>query len=288
MIVAIIRGTPGNDLLYGTRFDDDIFAFAGNDTVRAGNGDDYVEGADGNDLLYGDAGNDWLVGGRGVDSYFGGTGFDAADFSFDATGSTGGVTLDLGRTVSSPTGPYSVATVRTPGGTYTERLNSIEDVLGSLGNDVIAGTGGSNVLLGDAGNDRLSGAGSNDTVSGEAGNDTVSGGSGNDVVDGGAGNDRLDGGAGRNRIVTGAGSDTIVFRDNARSDDLVDFNSRVDTLLIDDTGEPPGTTFRQLVRNGTIDVFFDGVDTLLEYGGSDILLFNVRPGELNNGNVLIE
>ncbi len=79
-----------------------------------------------------------------------------------------------------------------------------------------------------------------------------------------------------------------MFRDNARSDDLVDFNSRVDTLLIDDTGEPPGTTFRQLVRNGTIDVFFDGVDTLLEYGGSDILLFNVRPGELNNGNVLIE
>ena len=87
--------------------------------------------------------------------------------------------------------------------------------------------------------------------------------------------------------MTGAGSDTIVFRDDGRSDDLVDFNSRADTLLIDDTGEPPGTTFRQLVNNGTIDVFFDGVDTLLEYGGSDILLFNVRPGELDNGNVLI-
>ena len=285
--MAIIRGTLGNDLLYGTRFDDDIFAFAGNDTVRAGNGDDYVEGADGNDLLYGDAGNDWLVGGRGVDSYFGGTGFDAADFSFDATGSTGGVTLDLGRTVSSPTGPYSVATVRTPGGTYTERLNSIEDVLGSLGNDVIAGNGAGNKLLGDAGNDRLSGAAGNDTVSGEAGNDTLSGGSGSDVVDGGAGNDRLDGNSGLNEIVTGGGSDTIVFRDEARSDDLVDFDPFADTLLIDDTGEPSGTTFRQLVNNGTIDVFFDGVDTLIEYGGSDILLYNVRPGELDNGNVLI-
>ena len=177
--------------------------------------------------------------------------------------------------------------MRTPGGTYTERLTSIEDVLGSLGNDVITGNGGSNVLLGDAGNDRLSGAAGNDTVSGEAGNDSVFGGAGNDRLSGGAGNDRLDGGAGGNRIVTGAGSDTIVFRDEARSDDLVDFDSRADTLLIDDTGEPPGTTFRQLVNNGTIDVFFDGVDTLLEYGGSDILLFNVRPGELDNGNVLI-
>jgi hypothetical protein len=26
---------------------------------------------------------------------------------------------------------------------------------------------------------------------------------------------------------------------------------------------------------------------LLEYGGSDILLFNVHPAKLNNGNVLI-
>ena len=124
-------------------------------------------------------------------------------------------------------------------------------------------------------------------MSGEAGNDTLSGGSGNDVVDGGAGNDRLDGGTGSNEIVTGGGSDTIVFRDDFRSDDLVDFNFRADTLLIDDTGEPAGTTYRQLVNNGTIDVFYDGVDTLLEYGGSDVLLYDVHPAELDNGNVLI-
>jgi Ca2+-binding RTX toxin-like protein len=105
-----IPGTPGNDRLNGTPYDDDIFGFAGNDTVRAGSGDDYVEGGDGNDLLHGDAGNDWLVGGRGMDTYFGSTGFDAADFSLDPTGSTGGVTLDLGRTVSGPAGAYSVAT----------------------------------------------------------------------------------------------------------------------------------------------------------------------------------
>jgi Ca2+-binding RTX toxin-like protein len=282
-----IPGTPGNDRLNGTPYDDDIFGFAGNDTVRAGSGDDYVEGGDGNDRLFGDAGNDWLVGGRGIDTYFGGTGFDIADFSFDPTGSTGGVTLDLGQTVSGPLGTYSVATVQTPGGTYTEQLYSIEDVFGSLGNDVITGNAGSNILLGDDGNDRLSGAGGNDTAWGEAGNDTVSGDAGNDRLDGGTGNDRLDGGTGFNRIKTGPGSDTVVFRDDGRSDDVVDFDVYADTLLIDDTGEPAGTTYRQLVNNDTIDVFYNGIDTLLEYGGSDILLFNVHPAELDNSNVLI-
>ena len=87
--------------------------------------------------------------------------------------------------------------------------------------------------------------------------------------------------------MTGSGSDTIVFRDDGRSDNVLDFNIYADTLLFDDTGEPAGTTYRQLVNNGTIDVFYDGVDTLLEYGGSDILLFDVHPAELNNSNVLI-
>ena len=268
--MAIIYGTPRPDRLNGTVYNDDIFGFAGNDTIRAGSGKDYVEGNDGNDLLYGEAGNDWLVGGRGIDTYFGGTGFNAADFSFDPTGSSGGVTVDLNRTVSSPQGAYSVAAVRTSGGTYTEQLYSIQDVLGSLGNDVITGSAGSNVLLGDAGNDRMWG------------------GRGNDAVWGEAGNDRLDGGPGWNEIKTGRGYDTVVFRADNRSDDVLDFNFRADTLLIEGTGKPPGTTYRQLVNNGTIDVFYDRFDTLLEYRGSEILLFNVHPAELNNSNVLIE
>jgi Ca2+-binding RTX toxin-like protein len=268
--MAIIYGTPRPDRLNGTRFDDDIFGFAGNDTVRAGSGDDYVEGDDGNDLLYGEAGDDWLVGGRGIDTYFGGTGFNAADFSFDPTGLTGGVTVDLSRTTSGSGDVYSVATVRTSGGIYAEQLYSIQDVLGSLGNDVITGSAGSNVLLGDAGNDRMWG------------------GRGNDAVWGEAGNDRLDGGPGWNEISTGRGYDTVAFRADGRSDDLLDFNFRADTLLIEGTGKPPGTTYRQLVNNGTIDVFYDRFDTLLEYRGSEILLFNVHPAELNNSNVLIE
>jgi hypothetical protein len=70
-------------------------------------------------------------------------------------------------------------------------------------------------------------------VSGEIGNDTLFGGAGRDVVDGGAGNDRLDGGSGYNEIVTGSGFDTVVFRADNRSDDVLDFNFRADTLLIE-------------------------------------------------------
>lgn len=268
--MALIRGTPGNDRLNGTPYWDDIFGFAGNDTIRAGGGADYVEGAEGNDILYGDAGNDTLVGGSGIDTFFGGTGFDAASFVFDPTGAGGGVTLDLGRTFAGAGGErYAVATVSTPSGTYQEQLTSIEDVLGSRGNDAITGSAGTNFLFGDAGNDTLSGAGGGDTVVG------------------GAGNDRLDGGTGVNQIVTGSGRDTVVFRGDGRSEDLVDFNVDLDTLLIAGTGSRPGITFTQLVNNGTIDVFYDGVDTLIEYGGSDILLYDVPPGWLDNGNVLI-
>jgi Ca2+-binding RTX toxin-like protein len=144
--MALIRGTQGNDRLNGTIYADDIYGFAGNDTIRAGSGADYVEAGDGNDLLYGDAGNDWLVGGRGS------TPSSAAPASMRPTSAStprdpaAAVTLDLSQTVSSADGPYSVATVRTGTGSYQERLYSIEDVLGSLGNDSITGNAGSNIL----------------------------------------------------------------------------------------------------------------------------------------------
>jgi hypothetical protein len=57
--------------------------------------------------------------------------------------------------------------------------------------------------------------------------------------------------------------------------------------LIAGTGEPAGTTFTELVNDGTIAVYDNGLDTLIEYRGSDIVLFDIDPAFLNNGNVLI-
>ncbi len=65
--MAIIRGTPGDDTLVGTRFADTIFGLAGNDLLL---------GLAGNDTLYGNRGNDTLNGGAGIDSLIGGVGND--------------------------------------------------------------------------------------------------------------------------------------------------------------------------------------------------------------------
>lgn len=65
--MAIIRGTPNNDTLVGTRFADTIYGLAGNDLLL---------GLAANDTLYGGRGNDTLNGGAGIDSLVGGVGND--------------------------------------------------------------------------------------------------------------------------------------------------------------------------------------------------------------------
>jgi subtilisin-like proprotein convertase family protein len=82
---ATIIGSPGRDVLRGTRRadvivglggNDRITAAGGNDVVCAGPGNDTVSGGAGNDRLFGEAGRDRLVGGAGADRLTGGSGRD--------------------------------------------------------------------------------------------------------------------------------------------------------------------------------------------------------------------
>ena len=70
----------------------------------------------------------------------------------------------------------------------TDAITGFENVVGSVGNDVIRGTSGANVLDGGSGNDILEGRGGDDTIVGGAGNDTIihTVGDGFDHVDGGS------------------------------------------------------------------------------------------------------
>ncbi|MDJ0732905.1 MAG: calcium-binding protein [Nostocaceae cyanobacterium] len=86
----VIYGTIFNDKFKGSKNDDKIYASLGNDRVDGGKGDDIIEGSIGKDRLRGQRGddklnggfdNDDLIGGKGSDIMVGGEGYDV--FIFD-------------------------------------------------------------------------------------------------------------------------------------------------------------------------------------------------------------
>jgi Ca2+-binding RTX toxin-like protein len=78
-LAANIKGTEGDDELYGTTSRDTIIPFGGDDTVYALGSNDDVRHSFGNDTIYGGAGKDTLRGGRGSDVIYGGPGSDLID-----------------------------------------------------------------------------------------------------------------------------------------------------------------------------------------------------------------
>lgn len=86
--MAIIDGTPFNDVLFGDDADDLITAGDGNDRVYGGNGTDIVSGGahadvlyggDGQDVQFGDVGDDQVLGELADDTLDGGAGNDLVD-----------------------------------------------------------------------------------------------------------------------------------------------------------------------------------------------------------------
>ena len=180
----------GIEDLFGSKFNDIL---AGNDlanVVSGYDGDDILFGRGGADRLNGGAGDDVLIGGAGVDAYNGGAGTDRVQYQEFSTG----LRVDL----QNPAANTGAAT--------GETFFSIEDLVGSSGNDFVLGNAQANRLHGFDGVDR---------VFGRAGNDTLFGGNGNDILNGGADNDIL---------VGGQGADTFAFDGaNFGSDRIADF-----------------------------------------------------------------
>jgi Ca2+-binding RTX toxin-like protein len=163
----------------GTIFDDHFIGNGGANLFVGRDGDDTLHGAGGSDTLEGGAGDDLLAGGAGQ---------DWADYQHAAAGvairaNAGGLDGDGG----------------------TDRLVSIEHLIGSAFADRLLGASGANVLDGRDGADRLLGGAGDDSLYGGAGADRLFGGAGNDVLQGHAGNDVYAGGHGRDTIV-GSGS----------------------------------------------------------------------------------
>ncbi|QLF94319.1 retention module-containing protein [Pseudomonas sp. ABC1] len=98
---------------------------------------------------------------------------------------------------------------------------------------VLDGSGNSlNNLIGGAGNDVLTGGDGDDILRGGAGDDTLIGGAGNDILIGGDGDDILIGGSGDNILTGGSGADTFKWlAGDTGNDRITDFDaSEGDTI----------------------------------------------------------
>lgn len=110
-----------------------------------------------------------------------------------------------------------------------------EVIRAGWGNDTVWGGRGNDRVFAGNGNDLLVGQEGHDVLHGEAGADRIFGGAGNDVLRGGWGGDLLDGGAGRNTLAGGVGADTFRFTE-ASTTRIQDFQNGLDRLrILDDT-----------------------------------------------------
>ncbi len=208
-VEELIGSDEHADILRGSDAGERLIGAGGNDRLEGRGNQDALYGGAGNDNLQGGTGNDQLHGGAGNDVIDGGSGIDTASWAFAAPGSTtvelenstfGQVEVDL----NSGTAHYSIFN----GGSETDSLNSIENVVGGDGNDTIRGSNEDNMLAGGAGEDILDGRSGNDVLVLE-GNDTASGGDGDDLFAIGLGNMSIDGGTGFDTLDFGTLRGTI-------------------------------------------------------------------------------
>ncbi len=192
---------PKNLEIKGTRGDDNLYGGDGNDRLSGDKGDDRLDGKAGNDRMYGGDGNDLLCGGTGADHMSGGKGNDtyAVDDRKDEISESRGEGIDMVKASIS----YSLG-------------KNIEDLI-LVGTQHLNGTGNEldNCLTGNSGNNILKGGN---------GQDILKGGDGNDILMGGKGKDQMTGGSGEDIFVfERSGHDTVTdFRDG---EDKIDVRS---------------------------------------------------------------
>jgi Ca2+-binding RTX toxin-like protein len=214
-----IEGDNRNNVLEGGAGDDLLFGFGGDDVIQGGAGADLLDGGDGNDWtsyiestagvnvdletqrgtggdaegdilrnlenvkgsiyddrLTGNSANNYLDGSGGDDTFYGSAGSDTID---------GGSDIDTLRYSRLP----QAVTVNLKDGTTNKgdtiilaaaNLSTIENLEGTLFDDILGGDIGDNLLVGLAGNDRISGDDGNDRIIGGKGADTLDGGTGID------------------------------------------------------------------------------------------------------------
>ena len=164
----------------------DLFGSAHDDVLVGNHDENWLWGYYGDDTLDGKEGNDRLYGGDGADVLIGGDDNDTASYY----SSTEGVEVNLHDGVAR--GGYAegdsfagrqTIEYKNPAGAVVEiEIPDIENLNGSLHNDILVGSHGSNRLTGFEGDDELDGRGGHDLLEGRDGADVLRGGAGNDLA----------------------------------------------------------------------------------------------------------
>lgn len=134
-----IRGTDGNDKLFGTAKRDVIHGGLGNDAIYGSGGDDVICGGDGDDQIAGQAGNDLLDGGNGNDR----------------------VTF-----ASAPAAVIVDLFAKSASGEGSDTVVNMENITGTRFDDQLTGNDGPNNIVGLAGIDAFWGLKGNDVLIG--------------------------------------------------------------------------------------------------------------------------
>ncbi len=156
----------------------------------------------------------------------------------------------------------SISNVMGDVGNMMIALNTqIENAVGGSGNDRIVGNTVRNELSGNAGNDTLIGGHKADILNGGANDDQLRGGRGNDTLNGGGGNDILRPGLGTDIMTGGSGADEFIFRsdkdfiDVTSEDYITDFQDNLDKIKL--VGYSSGDVGISDLGGGLFDVDVD-------------------------------
>ena len=235
--VASIRTRDGNDKVNtGSNWVESIATGNGKDVVKIGAGGvgQVLLGAGDDKIHFSETDPDFGIDFRGLD------GIDTVYFSGFSVGVTFSLDTTAYQNVASNKGWF--------------RLSSTENVSGTGKGDKLTGDEGKNFIYGLNGNDKLFGL---------AGADTLIGAKGKDVLSGDKGNDKLRG---------GSGEDVFVFRANAGTDKVLDFQDGTDILRIaGHTGGLSGLTISNSSGDKVID--HDG-GTIILVNGAGVTLTN--------------
>ena len=248
-------GDASSQFIKGTFGDNKVYGYGGNDTLDGGVGDDMLDGG---------AGNDTYLYGRGygrdtINAYDVDVGkFDV--IKFDASILVGDINLqrysddlyfsikdDIADSLqirnyftNDSNGGYQVEQIKFADGTAWDAnfvkakmllaTKNNDSLIGYSSDDSIAGLEGDDTLLGNLGNDTLNGHNGRDGLLGGGGNDYLYGEAGDDGLTGGDGNDFLEGGRGDDVLNGSAGSDTFFFEKGFGNDEIFGADTAIENL----------------------------------------------------------